>query len=80
MPGLAGRITSRSQLTSDAPRAYLPTVENHIHALTILFMFYNFRRLHSTIKTSPAVPSRITDHVWSVEELIGLPDCSFTNT
>jgi len=37
-----------------------------------VFVFYNFCRVHATIKTSPAVASGLTDHVWTLEELIGL--------
>ncbi len=35
-------------------------------------MFYNFGRPHKTLKTSPAVAAGLADHVWSVEEIVGL--------
>jgi len=35
-------------------------------------MFYNYCRVHATLGTSPAVASGLADHVWSLEELIGL--------
>ena len=44
-------------------------------------MFYNFCRQHQTltknangIKTTPAMAAGLTDHVWSVEEILGLMD------
>jgi len=37
---------------------------------TPLLSAYNFCRFHSTIKTTPAVAAGLTDHVWSVKELL----------
>jgi len=45
--------------------------ENHKAALGLFFGYYNFCRVHSTIKTTPAVAAGLTDRVWSVEELLG---------
>ena len=44
--------------------------ENHEAATALYFAFYNFCRVHSTLKTTPAVASGLTDHVWSVAELL----------
>lgn len=43
---------------------------NHHAALALFFAFYNFCRVHSTLKTTPAVAAGLTDHVWSVAELL----------
>jgi hypothetical protein len=40
-------------------------------ALALHFAYYNFCRVHQTLKTTPAVKAKITDHVWSLEELAG---------
>jgi hypothetical protein len=37
-------------------------------------MYYNFARVHMTIKTTPAVASGVADHLWSIEEIIALMD------
>ncbi len=70
MLDLAGRIVMRryTRLTN----AHSKKLENHACAVAMFFMFYNFCRAHSTIGTSPAVAAGITDHVWTIEELIGL--------
>ncbi len=47
-------------------------IENHIHALSLYFMFYNFCRIHKTLRVTPAIEAGITDHVWSFEEIIKL--------
>lgn len=51
--------------------------ENHAHAVSLHFMFYNFCRAHTTltkaakgIKTTPAMAAGLTDHVWTVEEIL----------
>lgn len=40
--------------------------------MAIWFMYYNFCRVHSTLRVTPAMESGISNHVWSVEELCGL--------
>lgn len=44
--------------------------ENHELALAIQFAYYNFCRVHQTLKMTPAMKAGLTDHVWSIEELI----------
>ena len=52
--------------------AFSKKVENHVHAVAIYFMFYNFCRVHSTLRVTPAMEAGLTKHVWSREELAGL--------
>ena len=40
-------------------------------ALALHFAYYNFCRVHRTLRVTPAMESRVTDHVWSLAELIG---------
>lgn len=47
-------------------------IENHAAALGLYYMWYNFGRKHQTLKTTPAVAAGVADHIWSVEEIIGL--------
>lgn len=49
-------------------------IENHGHAVALHFMHYNFVRVHKTLRVTPAMESGITDHVWSMEELVALLD------
>ncbi len=42
---------------------------NHEYALAIFFLYYDFCRVHMTLKTTPAVAAGIADQVWSVERL-----------
>lgn len=43
---------------------------NHEHMLAIYFMYYNFCRVHQTLRVTPAMETGIADHVWSVAELV----------
>lgn len=47
-------------------------IENHAHAIALHFMFYNFGRIHKTLRVTPAMQARIADHVWSLEEIAAL--------
>jgi IS1 family transposase len=52
--------------------AFSKKVENHEHSVAIHYMHYNFCRIHQTLRVTPAMEAGITDHVWSLEEIIGL--------
>jgi IS1 family transposase len=54
--------------------AFSKKLENHACAISLHFMYYNFGRVHQTLKTTPAVQAGITDHVWSLEDIIKLLD------
>src|SRR5579871_543305 len=47
---------------------------NLAHAVALHFMYYNFARVHKTLRVTPAMEAGISDHVWSIEEIIGLLD------
>ena len=48
------------------------SIVNHRLALAIHFLHYNFARVHQTLRVTPAMEAGLTDHVWSLEELISL--------
>jgi hypothetical protein len=37
-------------------------------------MYYNFGRIHKTLRVTPAMEAGVTDHVWSLEEIAALMD------
>lgn len=47
-------------------------VENHVHALSLYFMYYNFCRIHQTLRVTPAMKAGVTDHLWDIVDIIGL--------
>jgi IS1 family transposase len=47
-------------------------VEMHAHSVALHFMYYNFAKIHQTLRVTPAMEAGVSDHVWSLEELVGL--------
>jgi hypothetical protein len=47
-------------------------VENHEAAVALHFMYYNFARVHQTLRVTPAMEAGVADHVWSLEEIVRL--------
>jgi IS1 family transposase len=47
-------------------------IENHAYAVALHFMYYNFARIHKTLRITPAMAAGISKHVWSLEEIIQL--------
>ena len=54
--------------------AFSKKLDNHIHALALYFAFYNFCRIHKTLRMSPAMAAGITDRLWSLEDIIARID------
>ena len=47
-------------------------VENLIAALWLYFAHYNFVRIHTSLRVTPAMAANATDHVWTIEELLNV--------
>jgi len=54
--------------------AFSKKIENLMAAVALHYMQYNFCRIHSTLRVTPAMEAGIADHVWSLEELARLLD------
>jgi IS1 family transposase len=53
--------------------AHSKKLENHVHALSLHFMYYNFAKPNMALKgKTPAMASGLAAHVWSAEEIVGL--------
>jgi IS1 family transposase len=67
---LSMRMSMRrfSRLTN----AFSKKIENHVAAVALYFTYYNFCRVHQTLRVTPAMEAGLTDHVWGVEEIVGL--------
>jgi hypothetical protein len=54
--------------------AFSKKVENLEYAVSLHFMHYNFARIHQTLRVTPAMEAGVSDHIWSIEEIVGLLD------
>ncbi len=52
--------------------AFSKKVDNHMHAVALHFMHYNFGRIHKTLRVTPGMEAGVSDHVWSLEEIAAL--------
>jgi len=55
-------------------KAFSKKLENHRHMVAIYFAYYNFCRVHQTLRVTPAMEAGLTDRIWSIEELVLLQD------
>jgi IS1 family transposase len=54
--------------------AHSKKIENHIHAISLHYMYYNFAKIHATLRCSPAMAAGVSDHLWSIEDIVKLLD------
>lgn len=47
-------------------------IENHTHAIALHFMYYNFVRIHKTLRVTPAMEAGIIKKLWSIEDVVKL--------
>ena len=69
---LTVRMSSRrfTRLTN----AFSKKFRNHAAAVALHFMHYNFARIHGSIRITPAMEAGVSDHVWSMAEIVALLD------
>jgi len=54
--------------------AFSKKAENHAHALALYFVWYNFARIHKTLRVSPAMAAGVADRLWSMDDVVALID------
>lgn len=52
--------------------AFSKKVDNHIFSIALYSMYYNFCRVHKSLRVTPCMEAGITDHIWEVEEILAL--------
>jgi IS1 family transposase len=52
--------------------AFSKKIENHVHAISLHFMFYNFCKIHSTLRITPAMAAGISTKVWELSDIVAL--------
>ncbi len=54
--------------------AFSKKLDNHIAAIALHCCYYNFVRIHQTLRVTPAMAAGVTDRLWSIQDLISLLD------
>lgn len=67
-------LTMRMQIRrfTRLTNAFSKKVENHEAAVALHFMHYNFARVHQTLRVTPAMAAGVSDHVWTLAEIVNL--------
>lgn len=52
--------------------AFSKKIENHAYAVALHVMYYNFVRMHSTLRMSPAMAAGVSDRLWEVSDIVAL--------
>jgi len=67
-------LTMRMQIRrlTRLTNAFSKKLENHRLACALHFVHYNFCRIHQTLRVTPAMEAGLSDHVWTLEDLVGL--------
>lgn len=47
-------------------------IDNHVAAISLHFMYYNFARIHQTLRVTPAMAAGVTDRCWEVADIVAL--------
>jgi IS1 family transposase len=65
-------LTMRMQMRrfTRLTNAFSKKINNHAAMVAIHFMYYNFGRIHKTLRVTPAMQAGLADHVWSLEEIV----------
>ncbi|WP_199190505.1 DDE-type integrase/transposase/recombinase [Nitratireductor sp. StC3] len=69
---LTMRMANRrfTRLTS----AFSKKFENHVHMVAIYTVWYNFIKMHKTLRMTPAMAAGVTDKLWSMDDLVAMMD------
>jgi len=49
-------------------------IENHMHAIALHYMYYNFARIHQSLRCSPAMEAGVSKRLWSISDIVALMD------
>ncbi len=50
--------------------AFSKKVENHAHSVALFAMYYNFVRIHKTLRTTPAMAAKVTKRLWEIGDIV----------
>lgn len=57
-----------------ATNAFSKKIENHVAAISLHFMYYNFCRLHQSLRVTPAMAAGVTERVWEISDIVDMAE------
>jgi len=81
-PMISTSIVERQNLTmrmsmrrfTRLTNAFSKKLENHMHAIALHYMHYNFVRIHQSLRCSPAMEAGVSKRLWSISDIVALMD------
>jgi hypothetical protein len=52
--------------------AFSKKIEDHAAALALYFMYYNFARVHKTLRCSPATAAGVDNRLWEIKDIVAM--------
>lgn len=65
-------VRMHSRRMTRLTNAFSKKFENHAHAMALHFLYYNFVRVHQTLKVSPAMPAGVTNRLWEMKDVVDM--------
>jgi IS1 family transposase len=65
-------VRMHSRRMTRLTNAFSKKMENHAHAMSLHFFYYNFVRIHKTLKVTPAMAAGVTDRLWEVSDMVAV--------
>jgi IS1 family transposase len=63
-------VRMHSRRMTRLTNAFSKKMENHAHAMALHFLYYNFVRIHQTLRTTPAMAAGVTKRLWEMKDVV----------
>jgi IS1 family transposase len=63
-------VRMHSRRLTRLTNAFSKKIENHAHAMALHFMYYNFVRIHKTLRMTPAMAAKVTKRLWEIGDIV----------
>jgi hypothetical protein len=68
----------RVVLFTPLTNAFSKKIENHVHSLALFTTYYNFVKVHSKLRMSPAMAAGVSDRLWDIGDIVALVEAAET--
>jgi hypothetical protein len=65
-------VRMHDRRTTRLTNAFSKKVQNHAHSMALLFLYYNFVRIHQTLKMTPAMAAGVTKRLWKMTDVVDM--------
>jgi hypothetical protein len=65
-------VRMHSRRMTRLTNAFSKKMENHAHAMSLHFLYYNFVRIHKTLRMTPAMAAGVTNRLWEISDIVAV--------